>query len=371
MARGPARRSEPGIERHPLSLGSRPLGLCVAGPMLGRNPGWVTTQGEILAELLRSEGYSVRITSTIPSRLPRLLDTLACLARWSRSIDVAIVSVFSDKAFVVADATTLLLRALGKPQVLVLHGGALPEFQRRHPDWMRRVLRRGCIVVAPSEYLARATRPLGLIAEVMPNILEIEKYSFRSRERPHPRLLWMRTFHEIYNPGMAVDVLAALKPFIPDAILTMAGQEKGRLQHVRDAASARRLDASIRFPGFLDLEGKQREFAGHDIFLNTNRIDNMPVSLLEAAAFGLPIVSTDVGGISDLFIHEETALLVGSEDASAMADAVRRLLDDPDLSARLSGNARRLAESCSWTALRHRWRDVLARASASAKETGR
>lgn len=368
MAGGLARRSEPRIERDPLPLENEPLRLCVAGPMLGRNPGWVTTQGEVLAELLRSEGYPVRITSTIPSRVPRLLDTLACLARWSRSIDVAIVSIFSGKAFVVADATTLLMRAVRKPQVLVLHGGALPEFQRRHPDWMRRVLRRGCIVVAPTEYLARATRSLGLIAEVVPNILEIERYSFRRRERPDPRLLWMRTFHEAYNPGMAVDVLAALKRFIPDARLTMAGQEKGRLQHVKEAARARRLSTSIRFPGFLDLEGKQREFARHDIFLNTNRIDNMPVSLLEAAAFGLPIVSTDVGGIPDLFVHEETALLVGSEDPSAMADAVRRLLDDPDLSAHLSDNARRLAEGCSWAALRHRWGDVLTRASARGEE---
>jgi len=100
----------------------------------------------------------------------------------------------------------------------------------------------------------------------------------------------------------------------------------------------------------------------------TNRIDNMPVSLLEAAAFGLPIVSTDVGGIPDIIVHEETALPVGSEDPSAMADGVLRLLDDSDLSARLSDNARRLAESCSWAALRHRRVDVLARASAPGKE---
>lgn len=345
--------------------------MCLAGPMLGRNPGWVTTQGEILAELLHSEGYPVRVTSTIPSRLPRLLDTLACLARWSRSIDIAIVSIFSGKAFVVADAATQLVRAMRKPLILVLHGGALPEFQRRHPDWMRRVLRRGSIVVAPTEYLARQARYLGVNAEVIPNVIEIENYPYQMRAGVQPRLLWMRTFHKIYNPAMAVDVLTTLRPFAPEATLTMAGQEKGQLERVRHELRTRGLEESVRFPGFLGLEGKQREFADHDIFLNTNRIDNMPVSLLEAAAFGLPIVSTDVGGIPDVFVNEETALLVSNEDSSAMADAVRRLLDDPELSARLSRNARRLAESCSWTTIRHRWEVLLARASACVKETDR
>ena len=234
---------------------------------------------------------------------------------------------------------------------------------------MLRVLRRGCIVVAPTEYLAREARHLGLITEVVPNIIEIESYPYQRRESTRPRLLWMRTFHQAYNPSMAVDVLADLTRSRSGSTLTMAGQEKGQLERVRDAVRRRGLEGSVRFPGFLDLEGKRREFARHDIFLNTNRIDNMPVSLLEAAAFGLPIVSTNVGGIPDLFVHEETALLVGSEDPSAMADAVRRLLDDPDLSARLSDNARLLAESCSWAALRHRWGDVLARASARGKKT--
>jgi glycosyltransferase involved in cell wall biosynthesis len=337
--------------------------------MLGRNPGWVTTQGELLADLLSSEGYDVRITSTIPGRIPRLLDTLACLIRWSRSTDVAIVSIFSGRALGIADAATLLLRLMNTPLVLVLHGGAIPEFLRKHPRWMRRVLQRACILVAPSNYLAREARNLGLVAEVLPNVVVIERYRFRKREQARPRLLWMRTFHEAYNPVMAVDVLVDLKRSVPEASLTMAGQEKGQLEAVRKAVQTKGIEESVRIVGFLDNDAKEREFASHDIFLNTNRIDNMPVSLLEAASFGLPIVSTDVGGIADVFVHEETALLVASDDPPTMADAVRRLLSDPDLCAHLSENARRLAESCSWAAVRHRWHDVLTRALSSRKRT--
>jgi glycosyltransferase involved in cell wall biosynthesis len=171
----------------------------------------------------------------------------------------------------------------------------------------------------------------------------------------------MRTFHEIYNPALAVAVLADLRRDHPDAALTMAGQEKGLLEETRRLAARLGVADAVRFAGFLDAEGKQREFPLHDLFLNTNRVDNMPVSVVEAAAFGLPVVATRVGGISHLLRHEETALLVPDGDAAAMAAAIRRLLAEPALAARLSEGGRRLAESCAWESVRRSWQAVFER----------
>ncbi|MFL6203626.1 MAG: glycosyltransferase, partial [Thermoanaerobaculia bacterium] len=111
--------------------------------------------------------------------------------------------------------------------------------------------------------------------------------------------------------------------------------------------------------GFLDAEGKRREFAAHDVFLNTNRVDNAPVSVLEAAAFGLPVVSTDVGGIPCLLRDGEEALLVPEGNAEAMAGAVRRLLDEPGLAGRLSAAGREVAERSSWERVRRLWEEAL------------
>jgi glycosyltransferase involved in cell wall biosynthesis len=337
--------------------------LCFVGPMLGVNPGWVTTQGEILADLLANDGYPVRVTSHIPARLPRLADTLRSLVAWRGEIDLVVHQVFSGQAFAVTDAASALCRLLGLPQIMVLRGGALPEFAAERGGWVSRVLRRAAVIVAPSAYLARDFARFPELAprlRIIPNILEIDKYPFRLRDAVQPRLLWMRTFHEVYHPEMAVETLVELRRTHPAATLTMAGQEKGLHNVVRELAGRLGLADAVRFPGFLGPADKTREFGAHDIYLNTNRVDNMPVSVLEAGAFGLPVVATAVGGVPDLLRDGETGLLVPDGDAAAMAAAVSRLLDEPPLAEHLSRNGRALAESCGWGPVRAQWSRLFA-----------
>ena len=345
--------------------------LCFVGPLLGVNPGWVTSQGEIVAGLLAAEGYPVRGTSQIPPRLPRLADMLRSLVAWRHDIDVVVHQVYGGMGFAMVDATSQLCRALGLRQIFVLHGGSLPESAGNWPGWLRRVLGRADRVVAPSRYLLeQVVRPLFPSggpagagegwARVIPNILELDLYPYRHRPAVAPRLLWMRTFQYVYHPELAIDVLADVRRSHPTATMTMAGQDRGLREPLMELARARGLADVMRFPGFLDAAGKAREFAAHDIYLNTNRVDNMPVSVLEAGAFGLPVVATTVGGLPYLLRDGETGLLVPAEDAPAMAAAVHRLLDDPALAAALSANGRRLAESCGWATVRGQWAALFA-----------
>jgi glycosyltransferase involved in cell wall biosynthesis len=106
------------------------------------------------------------------------------------------------------------------------------------------------------------------------------------------------------------------------------------------------------------MDGKARFGDQGEVFLNTNRVDNMPVSVLEACAMGMPVVSTAVGGVPDLLTDGVTGLLVPDNDHDAMAEAVLRLLRDPELAGRLSTNGRRLAESCSWSVVQPQWENL-------------
>ena len=332
--------------------------LCFVGPMLGRNCSRVLSQGEIVADLFAREGYPVQLTSTIPNRVLRLGDTVKSLVTWRREMDVVILMVFSGPAFGLADVASLVAKRLHKPLALWLHGGNLPNSAQRYPQWVRRVLRRGDALVSPSGYLAHFFRGWGFSVDVIPNVLAIEQYPYRQRREVQPHLLWMRAFHEVYHPEMAVEVLYEIQRTHPGATLTMAGRDKGLLESVKRLVEHKGLNDSVRFAGLLDMAGKQREFAAHDIFINTNRVDNMPVSVLEAAAFGLPIVSTSVGGIPYLLRHEETGLLVEDEDPVDMTEAVRRLIREPDLAAYLSANGRRLTEVCAWPQVKAQWQTL-------------
>ncbi|MEZ4517534.1 MAG: glycosyltransferase family 4 protein [Chloroflexota bacterium] len=350
-----------------------PPRLALVGPMLGRNPGWVVTQGEILGDLLARDGYDVRLTSEHVGRVRRVTDILTSLVAWRNQVDVVVHMVFSGSAFRITDAASALCQRLGLPQIFVLRGGALPEFTDRNPDFVRRVLERADALVSPSGFLAHYYEEesgFNLPVRVIPNILDIDNYPFRERITVVPRLLWMRTFHDVYHPELAVETLQELQRTHPEATLTMAGQDKGLLAPVQALARDLGLEDIVRFAGFLDRDGKTREFSAHDIYLNTNRVDNMPVSILESAAYGVPVVATEVGGIPYLLQDGETALLTPDSDAPAMADAIRRLLDEDGLARRLSVNGRRLAESCAWPVVKLQWAALFSELLASGVLSG-
>ena len=320
----------------------------------------VVTQGVRLSRQFRAEGYGVLVLSTKLNRYMRLLDIVSNLAWRGGTLDLVIVHVYGGPSFVVEDAASGLARMRGTPVVMVLHGGALPSFFRRFPAWSKRVLSRASAIVTPSPYLHRAAESLGLKARVIPNFIDVAAYPFRERARLRPRMFWMRTFDPDYNPLMAVEVLRRVRERRPEAALMMRGQEKGMEAEVRRLADEHGLAGALDLGGFADQKAKTRAAEWADIFISTSHIDNMPVAVVEAAAMGMPVVCTAVGGVPDLLTHESTGMLVPDGDAAAMAEAVLRLLDNPDLAGRLSRGGRELARKSSWESVRAQWEALFA-----------
>jgi L-malate glycosyltransferase len=327
--------------------------------MTGRHQDGLPTQGELLAQLCAESGYPIRSVSARTNRFGRLAEITWTVWHQRRWIDVQVLQVFSGRSFVVEDIASWLGKKSGQKIVMILRGGDMPKFARRYPNWTRRVLQRATRIIAPSDYLLRDLAWLGLDIQVIPNVLKVANYPYQHRTQLQPRLLWMRSFHEIYNPRLAVEMLSCVKLDIPEVRLTMAGPDKGLLTKVQALVNEKGLVDQVVFPGFLDFHDKLAAGAQHDIYLNTNRIDNMPVSVMEMAAMGLPIVATNVGGIPDLLTHRETGLLVPENDHEAMAEAVKHLLKEPELAGNLSANGRELAESCSWELVYPKWKQLL------------
>lgn len=332
----------------------------IIGNMLGRNPGYVTTQGQILADLLTAEGVTVVSASSKLSRILRLIEIVATLIRSRKRIDILVVEVYSGLNIVVSETLGILGRLLRLPMIFVLHGGNLHRFSEKHPHTLRRVLARANILVAPSPFLAKIFREQGYDVRVIRNIVDLKAYSFKLRTTVSTKLIWMRAFHGIYNPQMAIEVFATVKKMYPQASLVMAGVDKGLEPEIKKMVEDMGLTDCVRFPGFLDHDAKVSEFSGADIFINTNHIDNMPVSVVEACAMGLPVVATCVGGIPDLITNGQNGLLMPDGDVDGMANAVCSLLEDPELTARLSQNGRLLAEGSSWETVRVEWEKLFA-----------
>lgn len=336
-------------------IGRRPRVLFV-GNFLSAHVG-TTSVSETLFEQLRSRGWTVYRTSTKVRPAPRLADMIATTWRERARFDVAHVDVFSGKAFLWAEAVCAVLRSVGKPYVLSLHGGGLPRFAARSSWRVAGLLSSARCVTAPSAFLAEALAPFRRDIRVLPNAIDLGRYPFVLRESARPHLMWLRAFQRIYNPELLVRAAAQLRPEFSDLQVTMVGPDKrdGTLEAVRAAVVASGLQDRVTILGPVPQADVSTVLQGGDVFVNTSDTDNTPVSVIEALACGLCVVSTDVGGIPRLLTNRKDALLVPPDSPSELASAVRDVLTSPKLAMSLSRSGRNRAAALEWAVIVLEW----------------
>ncbi|MFA7114683.1 MAG: glycosyltransferase family 4 protein [Candidatus Omnitrophota bacterium] len=327
----------------------------IIGPLLGVNKNWVLTQGEVLARKLIDDGYKVKTSSNKINRFLRLCDIVKFIL-FNREIDVFIVKVFSGRAFLFTELALKLIKK--KPVILWLHGGNLKEFAQNNNKRFFRTVKKAKKIVVPSNFLGQLVKDVPCV-RVLPNILPNSSYPFRKLEKVTPRILWMRTFESMYNPLMALKVIKRLKHKYPDILLSMCGQDKGLLNEIKQASYKMGIAENVKFGGFLEGSKKEQYFLGHDIFINTTNVDNSPVSLLEAAAYGLPIVTTVVGGIPDIFENNKTALFVDKKDDEQMASIIIKLLDGNINFGEITKNAQEQVKINLWSNVGYKWKELI------------
>jgi glycosyltransferase involved in cell wall biosynthesis len=323
----------------------------------------------LLAERLSSAGWPVLTTSDKSARLSRLADMLTTVWRRRKNYTVAQVDVYSGPSFIWAESVCWLLGRLGKPFILTLHGGNLPAFARRWPSRLRRLLNSATVVTTPSRYLKDLLEPYREDLLLLPNAIDLGSYPFRLRSNPQPKLVWLRALEGTYNPCMAVNSLAELVREFPEIQLTMIGPDKGDGSHQRVKSELKRLNlqGQVNLPGAVPKAKVAEALNYADIFLNTTNYESFGVSVMEAAACGLCIVSTNVGGLGFLWNDGHDAILVQPDDSKAMAAAVGRILSEPGLAERLSRNARANAEQFDWSVILPQWERLLAEVAGSAQ----
>lgn len=332
----------------------------VAGAFLSGSTG-VRSVCEDLALGLRNRGWAVTTTSSVRSRGPRLADMLATVWFKRHRYAVAQMDVYSGPAFAWAEAVGTSLTTLRCPYVVTLHSGAFPDFAERWPSRMRRLIESATVVTSPSPFLQQWFAQLRPDIRMIRNGLHIQRYTARRIVDARPRLVWIRAFEQRYNPALALEVVRRLAPEFPDVELLMAGPDRADWSASQTVEEARRLgvDGRVRVTGAVAKEEVPQVLQQGDIFLNTTNVDNAPVTVVEAMACGLCVVSTDVGGVPYLVENERDALLVPCEDPDAMAAAVRRILLDPSVAARLSENGRLNAEAFDWEMILPVWEELL------------
>jgi L-malate glycosyltransferase len=273
----------------------------------------------------------------------------------TRRYDVLHVFSASYFSFILAPLPALLAgRLFRKPTILNYRSGEAEDHLTR---WKRTALpgvRLASSVVVPSGYLVDVFRRFGIRAEAIANFVDVSRLPHRERLTPRPVLLSNRNFESLYDVATTLRAFGIVQREYPDAALLLAGAG-------REEANLRALAASLElrnvtWHGALAPEAMGRLYDAADIYVNASTIDNMPTSIIEAFAAGLPVATTDAGGIPYLVANERTGLLAPACDPDALASAVFRLLREPGLAHRLAAAARAECEQrYTWSAVRDQW----------------
>lgn len=318
--------------------------------------GRTVTTIDVLGPLLQTEGFQLRYASSVRNVSARLLHMMRATFLSRNWAHYVLIDTYSTRNFWYAITVGRLCKSLKIKYIPILHGGNLPERLSKNRKAVKNYIDKAHAVVSPSDYLIDAFAKAGFQQLIkIPNHIDLKAYNFKERTFFEPRLLWVRSFDEIYNPEMAIEVLDIISRQYPKAKLCMVGPDKdGSMKKCISMAAQKNLN--VEFTGLLDKEDWIYMSADYDVFINTSNFDNLPVSILEAMALGLPVVSTNVGGIPYLIDNLKNGLLVKRYQSKEMAEQVLNLIQNNDkASIAIAQKARKTAEKFDWDKVKQSW----------------
>lgn len=350
----------------------RGLRILLVGP-LPPPEGGMANQTRQLAEQLESEGAVVTLVRSNPPCRPswvgrvryfravaRLLPYVVRLWRATANAEVVHVMANSGWAWYLCATPAILVACMrGVPSVVNYHGGEAQWFLERSGRIVLAILGWASALAVPSAFLQQVFRRSGVGSDVVPNIVDPERFSPAAELVSRPHIVVPRNLEPIYDVPTALRAFARVRAQLPAARLTVAGSGPERLALQRQAANLGIAEA-VDFCGRLSREEMAALYRSARVVLNPSRVDNMPISVLEGMASGVPVISTNVGGVPFIVRDGVNALLVAPGDDAGMAAAALRVLEEPALAQRLRNAALKEVEQYTWPQVKHRWASVYA-----------
>lgn len=352
--------------------------LCIVGP-LPPPSGGMANQCEQLLRLLRAEGVeAVLVRNNEPYRpawvggIPvlraffRLVPYLFALWRAAGRVQVMHILANSGWAWHLFAAPAVWIGRLRGAQVIVNYrGGEADDFFASAPRHVLATLRLASARVTPSAFLQRVFARYGLDTTIVPNIIDLSRFA-PSPPRAFgdaPHLVVTRNLEPIYDIPTAIQAFALVRHSFPGARLTVAGSGP-ELNALQKLVVELELGDAVSFAGRIDNAQIPQLYAAADCMINPSTVDNMPISILEALASGVPVVSTNAGGIPDMVEDGVSALLVPIGDSAAMAAAISNVLADAELRASMRRAGIETAAGYAWPVVREQWFELYARLAA-------
>ncbi|WP_394354310.1 glycosyltransferase family 4 protein [Aestuariibaculum sediminum] len=231
-------------------------------------------------------------------------------------------------------------KALNIPLIVIFHGHDATNkktLKKYHEKYLK-LFDYASVIVAVSEVMKQGLIKEGANTEkiyVVPCGVDIDKFTANLQLKHNKDFLAVGRFTQKKGPLHTINAFNKVLEKHPDATLTMVGKQNGLFEDCEQLVKHLGIEKSVCFTGVLDqkdiakLMQKSLAFVQHSMVAPNGDMEGTPVSIMEACASGLPVVSTFHGGIQDAVIHEKTGYLVEEGHIENMAKYMISLCDNP------------------------------------------
>lgn len=338
----------------------------ILGPSLEQNGGMATVQNLILAHA--PSRYTLRhiCTHDEGSALHRgIIFFRAITTFWgsllSRKVDIVHIHVSERGSVLRTVLLTILSFIFNRPVVLHAHGAEFKPFFSKMPGWVQNIISDifgqcdGFIVLSDfwqNFYISQ----LGLIPErvfTLPNSVELPT-EIPCRQNSIPiNLVFCGRVGQRKGTFDLLQAFAGLPPHLKScAHLIIAGD--GKIEQGHLLAGRLGLSDHVTFLGWINPSQRDQMLANANIFILPSYNEGLPLAILEAMAWGIPPITTPVGGIPEVVVPNQNGLLVTPGNVKQLSKAIQYLLEDSELRLKLGKSARATAESLDIKTYTHR-----------------
>lgn len=318
--------------------------------------GGINAQVDLLNSCVQSEGYTTSIFSTKGNVAERLW-MLIRLMFVARNFDVVHIHGCSDWGMLPVVYGVIAGKIWKKRLIVTYHGGGAGDYFKRHGAFAQRWLRRADKVIVLSGFLKKVFDEYDIPCVVIPNIVTLRNDIYQPKHSIAPKFISIRHLTELYRIDVVIHAYEKVLAHYPEATLDILGQGDQR-EKLEQYVQKHHL-VGVRFVGQVPNEQIYDYLRANDIMLSAPKIDNMPVSLLEAMNAGLLVISSNVGGVPYMIEHGRTGLLFDCNQESGVRNQdseVRELeeqmlwaLEHQEESVRMIEAAHEEVKKYSWT----------------------
>ncbi|MBN4079053.1 glycosyltransferase family 4 protein [Beggiatoa alba] len=350
------------------------LSVGLVGP-LPPPSGGMANQTHQLARLLRIDGVGVEIIQTnLPYRpiwigkikggraVFRLIPYLFAL--WTVAGRVDLLHIMANSGWswhLFVSPAVWIARLRGKPVIINYRGGGADVFFEQSFWWVRKTINAAQTIVVPSGFLQQVFKKWKVPTRIIPNIIDFSRFSSQSQDKKlsykdghSAHIIVTRNLEKIYDIATAIRAYRLVQQKLPSAKLTVAGSGPQQVE-LEALVTSLDLGKKVTFTGRLDNDHMAKLYHSADVMVNPSTVDNMPNSVLEALACGVPVVSTDVGGIPYILENGKTAIFFPVGDDKKLAESLMGLLTDDVFAQRLSAAGHESVQQYAWPQVKLAW----------------